>query len=136
MRRTRVDFNTVNPSLSTGEGFADPLPVEMLMGRECPYLTKTREVLGNASLPPLRFPSTLSGLRKSLGPRGWIFQYLPVLVEQRYILLVCSSVSPVGIPFLDGTRGWKQLILSIGVSVLEKIQNSVGPKCEGNCCGF
>ena len=32
------------------EGFSDPLPVEKLMLRDCPYSTKTREVLGNPSL--------------------------------------------------------------------------------------
>ena len=41
---------------------------------ECPYSTKTREVLGNPSPPPSTFPSTLE---KSLGRRGWISQYLP-----------------------------------------------------------
>ena len=40
----RIDFNTVNPSR---EGFPDPIPVLRLMMIECPYSTKTREVLGN-----------------------------------------------------------------------------------------
>ena len=47
----RIDFNTVNPSLSTVKD-PDPLPVERLMMRECPYSTKTRAVLGNPSPPP------------------------------------------------------------------------------------
>ena len=52
-----------------------------LMMRECPYSTKTRELLGNRSPLPSRFPSTLeiSGLGKSFGRRGWISQYLPRL---------------------------------------------------------
>ena len=46
-----------------------------------PCSTKTREVLGNPSPPPSRFPSTLEilGLGKSFGRRGWISQYLPRL---------------------------------------------------------
>ena len=56
------------------EGFSDPLPVERLMMRECPFSTKTREVLGNPSPPSSRFPTILE---ISLGRRGWISQYLP-----------------------------------------------------------
>ena len=33
------------------------IPVDGLMMRECPYSTKTREVLENPSSPPSRFPS-------------------------------------------------------------------------------
>ena len=48
------------------------------MLRDCPYSTKTREVLGNLSPPPSRFPSGFA-LGKSFGRRGWISQYLPRL---------------------------------------------------------
>ena len=43
----------------------------LVMMRECPYSTKTREVLGNPSPPPSRFPSTLEifALGKSLWSR-------------------------------------------------------------------
>ena len=43
---------------------------------ECPYSTKTREVLGNPSPTPERFPKG-EARGKSGGRRGWIFQYLP-----------------------------------------------------------
>ena len=57
----------IRKSIPVGrEGFSDPLPVEKLMLRDCPCSTKTREVLGNPSPLPSRFPSTLEislGLR-------------------------------------------------------------------------
>ena len=43
-----------------------------------PCSTKTREVLGNPSPTPERFPEgNLEGRGKSRGRRGWISQYLP-----------------------------------------------------------
>ena len=48
------------------KGFSDPLPVDKLMMRECPYSTKPREVLRNPSPLPSRFPSGFA-LGKSLG---------------------------------------------------------------------
>ena len=44
-RMEQIDSVKINPSL--------------VMMRECPCSTKTREVLGNPSPPPSRFPSTL-----------------------------------------------------------------------------
>ena len=69
---------------------------------ECPYSTKTRDVLGNPSPPPLRFPSgNLSGLGKSFGRRGWISQYLPrfggariqyvIKGHQMFLLWICIA---------------------------------------------
>ena len=52
------------------------------MLRDCPYSTKTREVLANPSPPPSRFPETreISRGRSPRGIlRGWISQYLPRL---------------------------------------------------------
>ena len=51
------------------------------------------------------------------------------------ILFACSSLSPTSIPALGGTQGWMQLLLGLGVSVLDKNPQrlSVGPKCESNC---
>ena len=69
----------------------------LVMMRECPYSTKTREVLGNPSPPPSRFSSAVGfaprdprehsrvegckthGQGKSRGRRGWISRYLPSL---------------------------------------------------------
>ena len=63
------------------EGFLDPLPVEKLMMRECPSSTKTREVLGNPSPLPSRFPSTLK-ISLRLRPRD-IFRVLGNLLGIR-----------------------------------------------------
>ena len=82
----------------------------LVMMRECPCSTKTREVLGNSSPPPTasenlsnfpqpsRFPSGFA-LGKSLGSReirrrGWISQYLPPLggarIQCQRMLMQCS----------------------------------------------
>ena len=66
------------------KGFSDPLPVDKLMMRECPYSTKPREVLRNPSPLPSRFPSGFA-LGKSLGsqeisrPSGMDFPIPPEL---------------------------------------------------------
>ena len=54
--------------------------------RMYPCSTKTREVLGNPSPTPERFPEgNLKGRGKSRGRRGWIFQYLPSFGRVRTI---------------------------------------------------
>ena len=63
------------------------LPVKRLMMRECPYSTKTQEVLGNPSPPPSRFPNT------SL-----------VLVEQGYIAMPAKWPSRKGLRMLPPSR--------------------------------
>ena len=78
----RIDFNTVTFfNTVRREEFADALPVESLMMRECPYSTKTREVLGNPS---------------PLGRRGWISQYLPRLggarIQSHYLAPIKSWI--------------------------------------------
>ena len=62
------------------EGFPDPLLVENLMLIECPYSTKTWEVLGNPSSPPSRFPSTLK-ISLGLRPRdnSWVLGNLSAI---------------------------------------------------------
>ena len=62
------------------EGLILTLTIERLMMIECPFSTKTREVLGNPSPPASRFLSTLEislGLRhgKSLGLRERFFAF-------------------------------------------------------------
>ena len=70
---------------------------------ECPYSTKTREVLGNPSPTPERFPETLKislGSQEIVGDGGgWISQYLPRFAGSRiqyfriitYIQVVAGS---------------------------------------------
>ena len=82
-----IDFNTVKcqsfPVLR--EGFSDPLPVEKLMMRECSYSTKTREVLGNPSPPPSRFPLAMGFA--PLDPR--VSQHYCQLTSLHLYLLIC-----------------------------------------------
>ena len=94
----RIDFNTVNPSLSR-EGFSDPLPVERLMTKECPYSIKTRKVLGNPSPPPLIFPMTFEvSLGNSLGSQeisrasGMDFPILPEFWWSTDILFIINPI--------------------------------------------
>ena len=74
------------------EGFPDPLPIERLMMRECPYFTKTWELLGNPFPPASKFPSTLKR-------RGWISHSL---IISREVLILTLSI----LPTLQGCISW------------------------------
>ena len=78
------------------EGFSDPLPVEKLMLRSR-VLVATGIIVVQSSLLSLDTPTleaspsgNLSGLRKSLGRRGWISQYLPRFGGARIHSLIIS----------------------------------------------
>ena len=73
----RIDFNTVNPSLSRGMDFLIH-PCRCIDDEENVRTPPKLEI----SLDPQDFPrasasGNLSGLGKSLGRQGWISQYLP-----------------------------------------------------------
>ena len=91
----RIDSVKINPSL--------------LMMTDCPCSTKTREVLGNPSPPPSRFPSTLekflgsreifrpSGMDFPIPPSSWwstdTFRFLDALASLESVLSLVPSVT-------------------------------------------
>ena len=65
------NFSFNSKSTTRGRGWSSRINVSLLMMRECPCSTKTREVLGNPSPPPSRFPLAVGfALWKSLGSRA------------------------------------------------------------------
>ena len=91
---------------------------------ECPYSTKTREVLGNPSPPPSRFPSTLEislGLRPReisrvsgnlLGVGDGFPNTSLVLVEHWYICWTIfrseRPVSPIFSPYIMSNKTYER----------------------------